>query len=117
MKKQYPRKTIPNTFSIHQLFKHSTNLDTFSNKIKLPLYQIYFRMRVQLSKSEEGLLISKLFIQNISMADNGTYLCIAMNKFGSSNSEFVLHVTNNVKECFKLIINLHNNSSFEHKFM
>ena len=65
-------------------------------------------MRVQFSESEEGLLISKLFIQNISMADNGTYLCIAMNKFGSSNSEFVLHVTNNVKECFKLIINLHN---------
>ena len=74
-------------------------------------------MRVQLSKSEEGLSISKLFIQNISMADNGTYLCIAMNKFGSSNSEFVLHVTNNVKECFKLIINLHNKPSFEHKFM
>ena len=49
-------------------------------------------------------MVSQLYLQNVSLADNGTYHCHAKNTGGSTNSKFDLHVTN-VKESFRLISN------------
>ena len=65
---------------------------------------IFFRASVKLSDTEEGLRVSSLYLQNVSLADNGTYLCHAKNTAGRTNSKFDLHVTN-VKESFRLISN------------
>ena len=67
---------------------------------------IIFRASVKLSDTEEGegLRVSSLYLQNVSLADNGTYLCHAKNTAGRANSKFDLHVTN-VKESFRLISN------------
>ena len=67
---------------------------------------IIFRASVKLSDTEEGegLRVSSLYLQNVSLADNGTYLCHAKNTAGRTNSKFDLHVTN-VKESFRLISN------------
>ena len=73
-------------------------LNTFNSRDNI------FRASVKLSQTEEGLMVSQLYLQNVSLADNGTYHCHAKNTGGSTNSKFDLHVTN-VKESFRLISN------------
>ena len=58
----------------------------FKRHIELDLENYYFRADIKFTVSEEGLRISKLFLSNISISDNGTYNCNAKNNFGKSSS-------------------------------